>query len=370
LDECKHELKEGKEEHISTIRKLCRLGCDYGFTTFHRYRTNRVLSRAYLPVIDLLWAIDMKEESMDYDSYLSFMELLGVCEKDARYLPFVSFEVESSDPTSKVVSTDLMNLLSTHSRFSFLVINKNAKGSGSMSVKRAEAIVRTFNYFEGYKSVHVIDSSSVDMLDKHEPNLSECRIPEFVGIRQWRGPCEGMSSFRDLCSGKKLIECLGLGNKCKLYEDTDDGIRCLLSFLGWKIGLLPCYRYKPTEVLPSGREATYHVPKIDTVLFLQLNRKQKEGITKLLSLSNMEKRCDACHIPLFGMEIEGGQAGKHSIGGIVSLSRYAHYKILITKKRDIDLKRALRAFSLFYGKDIFSISSRKMIRWARDKIKR
>ncbi|MEM2900256.1 MAG: hypothetical protein QXT63_05645, partial [Thermoplasmata archaeon] len=261
--------------------------------------------------------------------------------------------------------------------FSFLVI-KRKEGLGTMSVKRAERIVRTFNYFEGYKIVHVIDSSFVDMLDKYEYKLPECMIPEFAGLRRWKGACKGMSGYNDLCSVKKVRECVGFGLKCKLYEDSDDGIRCVFAYLAWSVGLVPCYFYKPREVLPSYIDANrYHVPRLDTVLFLCLSREQRDGLARLLSLSELESRSDICHLPLFGVEIEGVEAGKHSIGSIVGLSRYAYYKILVTKEKRgknkglgrSGLNRAIRTFSGIYGKSVFSISSKKLTKWARERIR-
>ncbi len=339
-----------RNERTAVIERLIERGRSAGFATFADYVTMpNEEEESFRPIIDLLWAIDMRIQIADFGAYSRFMQMLGMSEEESRFVPVAAFHIETSEPTTRGISIDLMNLMSSRARFLFELVGRKEHCAEDRA--SAEAIARSCQYFEGFKDIHILPIEGIR--NKQEKSEPRCTIPEFSNARAWKGVCVGMANPRELCSAKRSGECARMGRECALQKTElidSNAVRCFLNRASHLLGLMPCYFYRPTEILPPNEE-NIRVPKLDTVLFLPLNDRQIDGLWHLVSLSRMPARADICHFPIFGFELEGSAANKHSLGGIINLARYSYHKILLTKTANsaAKLKRAINAYADFYG---------------------
>jgi len=231
-----------------------------------------------------------------------------------------AFEVVTHDATSKIVATDILNMIAGHAPFAFEIVREF---KGGMNVSRAERIAKTSQFFEGWRNIFVV---SYDML----MNLTPKEVPVSCAVK-WK-------RFSEAIVGAKVSE-----------EETQ--IRHRLFELARTCGLKAVFEYSPMEVFRSIDKKELQQPRFDAVFFLEIPRQASSTLRRLTSISKMPVLRDFCHLPLLAFETERRTGGKHSVGGIVNLARYATFGFSVTStlKLEARLQRAVNLYSHAHG---------------------
>lgn len=325
---------EGGELHRKAIANLLSIGEACGLESRERWVPSIYTGAdlrpddAYTPFIDVVWLLDLRRVlSHSYAEYRKMMTELTsnegirrLDEDDFGLIPIAAFEVVGHDATSKVVATDILNMIAGHVPFAFEIVREF---KGGMNVKRAERIAKTSQFFEGWSNVLVIN---YDMLA--HVTLMEQDIPCVV---KWK-------DFSEAVVGAEASK-----------EETQ--IRHRLLELGRRCGLKPVFEYSPEEVFRGLEKKELQEPRFDAAFFLKIPRQVSSALRTLSSLSRMRVLRDLCHLPLLAFETERRTSGKHSVGGIVNLARYATFGFSVASDSELQgrLQRAVNLYSHAHG---------------------
>jgi len=125
----------GGSFHQSVLKTICLLGRRNGLQTVDEWSAPaysggvQPKTDEYTPSIDLVWLLDIKniigEPNFNkLHSIISSWTKKKIPRDGLRFIPYASFEVEVSDPTSKTIYSDFHNLIATRSVIKFEVIRE------------------------------------------------------------------------------------------------------------------------------------------------------------------------------------------------------------------------------------------------------
>lgn len=325
---------EGGELHRKAITKLVSIGEACGLVSRQRWvpsiYTGADLKpdEAYAPFIDVVWLLDLRKVLREsYANYKKMMTNLTsnqgirhLDENDFRLIPVAGFEVVTHDATSKTVATDILNMIAGHVPFAFEIIKEFKDG---MNVSRAERIAKTSQFFEGWRNVFVVGYNMLMRMALEELDIS-CTV-------KWKG-------FSEVIVGTKISK-----------EETQ--IRHQLLQLARRCGFKAVFEYSPTEVFRGIDKGELQQPKFDAAFFLEIPKPVSSALRRLTSISKMRVLRDFCHLPLLVFETERRTSGKHSVGGIVNLARYATFGFSVASTSELQarLQRAVNLYSHAHG---------------------
>lgn len=341
-----------KENAVELKRMIYDLGIKLGFfvdTEVNQFTANLYFDKEYIPEVDAVWYFDTSKK---LNLELIERTLKEINTKFIQYLPLVGFEIEASDPTSKIQISNAANLYVQHYPFGFLVIDEE-KGKKDL-YRRAARILRTFRFHFGQINYLPLSKGQIFSLLKHDWKEPSNLTYSFEQKKYSKGA--GGESVKSKFVREKLVkigekagfsvysdwspEDLNLDFKLrkKILNSINNPIKSHKRFLSEEVSLTP------TESKIIKRWDRFYIkPKIDVNWCIGLPLRFNEFIEKIITLDDdfkynlpIYKKVNGPY-PIIGFEIESS-VDKHAGGGILNLSRYTHYGFLVVKKKD---KRAL-----------------------------
>lgn len=147
-------------DRASPIKQdLHELGSQLGFSTAEEIDETFLsvtLDDSYTPRVDIVWYLDLQQLGLDTER---LAEYFGYQADDQyRRFPFVAFEVEASDPTTKTMEADLANLQTIGAPFGILVVDEEQEDG---LYRRGKRILRTFRELYGHTNCVCLDRSHI-----------------------------------------------------------------------------------------------------------------------------------------------------------------------------------------------------------------
>ncbi len=273
----------------------------------------------YTPQIDLVWFLDLRESLKGgFDSICTIINEWtdgAIPEGDLRYIPLAAFEVETSDPTSKTIYSDLHNLAATRAPFKFEVIRE----VGDMNLGRAKRIESAAKTFDGITDCFVISDENLSELDAQ------------IEKRIYHVPC-----------------------KLRKRKAKPDDFQSQILSKGQKCGLITQIEFTP----PQCQLKNIYPPRLDGAWLIGIPKKASIALNYLIQFSCCESLHDLCHYAVFGFEHEKETNQKHVAGGISNLSRHSYIGFLVVpKEKLISARRLVNKYSIAFGMtNIFVVS--------------
>jgi len=324
--ECSLISVSGSRVHKQIIKCLCRIGRKSKLHTFGAWQPPaysggvQPLEDEYNPQIDLVWFLDLRESLKGgFDKICKIIHRWtdgAIPEDSLRYIPLAAFEVETSDPTSKTIYSDLHNLAATRAPFKFEVIRE----IGEMNLDRAKRIESAAKTFDGITDCFVIS----------DENLSELELQ--IEKRVYHLP------------------------PCKLRKRKakPDDFRSQILSTGQKCGLISQIEFTP----PQCRQKNIYPPMLDGAWLVSIPREASIALHNLIQLSLCEPLHDLCHYTIFGFEHEKETSQKHVAGGISNLSRHSYIGFLVVPTEKLNnAKKLISKYSIAFGMtNVFVVS--------------
>jgi len=305
----------GGETHQRILKSICFLGRKHGLYTKDEWRPPSFSGGIqpeedeYTPSIDIVWFIDLVD-ALGKDKFDRLYSVVsewtdGKIPKDTlRCVPYVAFEVEVSDPTSKTVYSDFHNMVATRAAIKIEVIQEVS----DMNLKRAERIRNSAVWLCGDEDMFVLTPYMLEDILKAEERFSaSCLLTERKAHRL--GPVQ-----------KKLVS---LGEKLNLKAEV--------------------------EFTPPERMRVY-TPRLDVAWLLGVPKSAADLMATISKKYSLKITRDLCHLTLFGFEYEKKTGHKHMAGGVANLSRHSYIGFLITPSEKTSIaRRIVNKYSLAFG---------------------
>lgn len=313
-DNC-NEMVKGESTHNITIRKLCKLGRKADLHTIGEW-SYPIFSggvqpdnKLYMPELDLVWAFDLKKLEINSNKLFEIIKIWSdglITPEKIRYIPLAAFEIEASDPSSKIIFSDFHNMEATRASFKFEIIEE----IGDMNIKRAERILESAKKFSG-----IIDSF-------------------LLTIKQIKNIEQNQSSI--------IFEC-----KIKPPKLRENPFRKKINFYGNLLKLIPICEFQP----PERKSTQIYTPKLDGAFLLKIPELTSIIIDSLCQISNKKSPDhDLCHYNLIGFEHEDKTSPKHITGGILNLSRHSWLGFLVVPNNKLNnAKKLINNYSMNFG---------------------
>jgi hypothetical protein len=306
----------GGKFHQKVLEVICLLGKMSGLYTLNEWTRPSFsggvepVKDQYTPLIDIVWFIDLVEilgrDAFDrLSSVISEWTSQRIPHDILRFIPYAAFEVEVSDPTSKTIYSDLLNLAATRCQIKIEVIRE----IGDMNVERANRIKESAVRLCGATDIHILTPNAFDNLLTAKPSSTTCSITR-----------------------RKTRKLSYLQNQ-------------LVSLANW-LNLDGEVEFIPPECLSQG----IYVPRLDAAWLIKVPNGASGLMSALLEKHKIKATGDLCHLTLFGFEYEKATAHKHIAGSVANLSRHSYIGFLVTPKERVEqAKRIVNRYSYAFG---------------------
>ncbi|MEM0007880.1 MAG: hypothetical protein QXP36_03225 [Conexivisphaerales archaeon] len=318
-----HVGERGGGIHQQVLKSLCLLGRKHGLYAKDEWVSPSFSGGVqpekdeYSPSIDMVWFIDLVDAvGEDKFSRLHSVVSMWTDEKIPRdvlrFLPYVAFEVEVSDVTSKTVYSDFHNLAATRAAIKIEVIRE----VGDMNLKRAERIRESAIRFCGDTDMFVLTIPMLeDILKMEERFPASCLLTE--------------RETRKIKPIQKKLVSLGTGLNLK----------------------------GEAEFTPPECRGVY-IPRLDAAWLVSVPKAAAALLATISKRYSLRIARDLCHLTLFGFEYEKETGHKHIAGGVANLSRHSFIGFLVApSEKAFVAKRIVNKYSLAFGyNNIFVVS--------------
>lgn len=353
-----------KENAVELKRMIYDLGKKLGFfvdTEVNQFTANLYFDKEYVPEVDIVWYF-ITSQKLNLELIEQTLKEINI--KFIQYLPLVGFEIEASDPTSKIQTSNAANLYVQHYPFGFLVIDEE-KGKKGL-YRRAARILRTFRFQFGQLNYLPLSKGQIFSLLNHdwkEPS----NITYSLEQKQYTKGAGG-ENVKTKIIREKLVK---IGEKVgfTVYSDwSPEDLnfefklrKSILNSIKNPIKLQKRFLCGEVSSTPSESKLIkrwdrfYIRPKIDVNWCIGLPLRFIEFIEQIMTLDDdfrynlpIYKKVNGPY-PIIGFEIESS-VGKHAGGGILNLSRYTHFGFLVVKNKDKEaLLRKIKTYSRNLG---------------------
>ncbi|KAA0783645.1 hypothetical protein COM04_26490 [Bacillus wiedmannii] len=310
-----------KDSTKSIQEKLKKIGENLGFFSEKEFQFS---GRGYLPKYDVVWFLDVTE--------LNIQDLPGIQLYERRYLPFATFEIEGSTPSSKYQIGNIGNLLISPCQYRFMIVDNSNATTEKDTYRRGVKITRTVHENIGDHQIVFIDASMLDNLDV----ISPTRI-HFKNDHITRDNGSGGETKSKLINKKVLAELAH--TNLSISEDKEPEYFKMLFSLEKQRLISPTYTVEPVKFKQKQiktDKSYYYIPKIDisagfTItdgfidFLMQLAIHLKSDVVHHPLLYFIKtKKVTELYYPLLGIEIETANS-KHAIGSLLNASRYHQF---------------------------------------------
>lgn len=304
----------------------------------------------YAPVYDVVWYLNI-DKVMKLDSLKTvFNDDIEWFNKIKR-IPFVGFEIEGANSSSKNQLSNFANLYSGDFIYNFVIVNNKGAKNEEDTYRRGVKLNRYFKDKLGERNIIFLDKihleKSIEALDECESSI----VPVWMNTTD-RGTCGGETASVGLYNQlHSIISNTGLSIH-QNYSAIIDKIKYAIlketqandSYTDFCLNKR--YYYEPYDMQEkiAGRVSdVYYVPKLDVVLGFNAPK----GFTKWLgNISNElgnqivdypilyginRKIIKDLFVPLISIEIESS-VNKHLNGGIVNMSKNSFVGVLVTRE--------------------------------------
>jgi hypothetical protein len=303
-----------------------------------------VLDDALTPRSDLMWSLPLTDAQAR-----ALTGLVGRQGEDINHLPIVGIEVEGSGPSTKTLTSDVINILALGTRLGFLVV---ADRPPDNMYRRAVRILRTMRRAFGDIGVLPVEADSLT------------RLAASVYDRTASDP-------------PAILSRLPAGGEILPWADE---LRAALRQAGHRAGYVVAEPYVPPVLRSawewegtSPRDATaapgtdktysirrwsdyYTASQIDMAWLLPLPRGLRQLLDRIVELDPLLLRDGFVfpelydHVPVIGFEFESA-TGKHAGGGLANLGAYNTIGVAVSPKPDgaNELKRTLARYQPTLG---------------------
>lgn len=325
------------------------LGRQLGFSTAEEIDETFLsvtLDGSYSPRVDVVWYLDLQQLGLDTERLADYFGY----EADDQYrrFPFVAFEIEASDPTTKTMEADLANLQTIGAPFGILVIDEEREDG---LYRRGKRILRTFRELYGHTNCicldwsHITDLLTVDWDGSTEQSAEQHDVSEGTGgEKEW-----SKQTRRHLADVGKNVGFVvkedwiphDLKRAYNRRQDLWDEIVQTTDYeqYTWAPGdQRKSFRGWRTFYTGSKIDLTWTTPYPDSLqAFLQSVVDMDPDFETHTALL---RTAESLH-PFFGFEIES-TAGKHAAGGVLNLGVYPTVGQVVvpdeSKRRRIETK--------------------------------
>jgi hypothetical protein len=308
----------GGKLHQEVLKKICLLGRKSGLHTVDEWAPPAYSGGAqpeedeYTPFIDLAWFIDLFK-IMGESSFNKLCSIVSswtdgkISPDSLRFIPYATFEVEVSDPTSKTIYSDFHNLAATRSVLKFEIIRE----IGDMNLNRAERIKESAIKFCGVADMFILTPQMLqDILETRSYMPTSCSLSE------------------------------------RKTSKLDDIQKKLMS-LAAELNLNGKVEFTPPECL--GLKNVY-TPRLDAAWLIPVPKSASDLISTIGKKYSLKIVRDLCHLTLFGFEYEKETSQKHIAGGVANLSRHSHIGFLVTSsEKTKTARRIVNKYSIAFG---------------------
>lgn len=305
------------------------LGEQLGFSTAEEIDETFLsvtLDESYTPRVDVVWYLDLRQLGLDTERLTDYFGY----EADTQYrrFPFVAFEIEASDPTTKTMEADLANLQTIGAPFGILIVDEERKDG---LYRRGKRILRTFRELYGHTNCICLDRS---------------HITDLLAV-EWDGSTEQSDKPHDMSAGtggekewskrtRRHLADVGKDIGFVVKEDwiphdlkrAYDRHRDLWNDIDQKTDHEQ-YTWAPGDQRKSfrGWRTYYTGSKIDLTWTAPYPGSLQSFLQSVIDLdpdfethTPLLRTAESLH-PFFGFEIES-TAGKHAAGGVLNLGVY------------------------------------------------
>lgn len=305
----------GGEIHQQILKSICLLGRKHGLYTEDEWMPPsfsggvRPEEDEYAPSIDIVWFIDLVDAFGEdkFDRLYSVVsEWTGgkILKDTLRFVPYVAFEVEVSDPTSKTVYSDFHNMVATRAAIKIAVIRE----VGDMNLKRAKRIRKSAVQSCGDEDMFVLTLHMLKNILKMEERFSASCLLTERKVHRLR-PVQ-----------KKLVS------------------------LAAKLNLKGEVEFTPPECMRM------YTPRLDAAWLVGVPKSAADLMATISKRYSLKITRDLCHLTLFGFEYEKKTGHKHIAGGVANLSRHSYIGFLITpSEKTSTARRIVNKYSLAFG---------------------
>lgn len=309
--------------HQQVLKSLCLLGRKHGLYAKDEWVPPSFSGGVqpekdeYAPFIDMVWFIDLVDV-LGEDKFGRLYSVVsawtdGKISRDVlRFIPYVAFEVEVGDATSKTVYSDFHNLVAARAAIKIEVIRE----IGDMNLERAERIRESAVRFCGDTDMFVLTHTMLeDILEMKEHFPASCLLTKrkVHEVRQMQ---------------KKLVH---LGTEFNLRGEVE---------------------FTPPECIGV------YAPRLDAAWLINVPGAAADLMATISKRYSLKVARDLCHLTLFGFEYEKETGHKHMAGGVANLSRHSFIGFLIAPSRKASVaKRIVNKYSLAFGfNNVFVVS--------------
>jgi len=313
----------GAKAHRETIKDLCFLGqnsdmavaAEWTVPIFSGSSLKLDSQEAYSPRIDIVWFLEVEEiigksrfkELVDF--ILSGLEIDGIPKELIKYIPYAAFEVEASDPSSKVIYSDCHNLVAANVSFKFVVI----KEIQDMNRKRAERIVQSSKTLDGIQDIFLLT----------------------------------LTDLKDIMSGERVLI---KEHPYKMQRRKMETIQKELSNIGTKLGFEVAHECIPSEFVQLGSGSQIYVPRLDQAWFIKVPRSALIIVSSLIYKSIFKHVKDLYKILTIGFEYEHTTSSKHIAGSISNLAHHTQLGILLMDSNRLSkAQRIVNKYAAVWG---------------------
>jgi hypothetical protein len=305
------------------------LGRQLGFSTSEEIDETFLsvtLGESYTPRVDVIWYLDLQQLGLDTEQLANYFG--HEAGDQYRRFPFVAFEIEASDPTTKTMEADLANLQAIGAPFGVLLVDEEREDG---LYRRGKRILRTFRELYGHTNCVCLDRSHItDLLGRDwevstaQPNTEHAVSEGAGGEKEWSTKTRRHLADVGKNIGFVVKEDWMPNDLSRAYDRHRDLWRETVDATAHER-----YTWNPDGERKDfrGWRTYYTGSKIDLVWTRPYPDSLRAFLTAVVDLdpdfethTPLLRTADTLH-PFFGFEIES-TAGKHAAGGVLNLDVY------------------------------------------------
>jgi len=323
------------------------LGEQLGFISVIEERMHD--NNAYAPIYDAVWYLDLTKY-FDIDALMPIFINAPKFLLKLKKLPVAGFEIEGASTSSKNQLGNFANLYSGHFLYNFVIVNNGAANGENDTYRRGRKLYKYFYEEHGAKDTVFMDFTHFYESVKNLKVL-DTKIHKEIYISEKRKICGGDVTSDEMYnslypylkkSGFEIKQNYSpVMPKIKYHEENTSLNDSENKTANFKTGRF--FRKEPTNYdwnIARKPSDMYYIPKLDTVLGFNLPSSFYGWLSALSLALNYEnvsypilygvnkKIIEQIFVPIVGIEFENS-INKHCNGGIVNLSHYSYYGILV-----------------------------------------